>query len=337
MKKILIVWMGICAFFFYSFIPAQTEFSTTKEVEDIDSTLAVIAYFNKHDTLVYWISEAEWSVNGEDTVRTSGVWTKVMVTVTDSTKKGYAMEYRFLAFEGDSTVSSEIGDSQNQLVRKLSEKLVGTTIRFRTDECGQILRYDNLKGIKKQAKALFKEACDELMQLPLMDSLRMIGLDMTSYLKYVDMDELVKGYVEELELLFQCHGYSYELGQTQTSEEATEDQYASDSYTSVEYDAETGDYELVFDVNNNIPREEVKDLLRALMQGVKGNDELTSNFEQEFDKQVKDEAVLNTYFRIKYFPEGWPSEVVSQTNWMIGNRGKLKQTYIRWDYISTCN
>mgnify|MGYP001085604683 FL=1 len=56
MKKILIVWMGICAFFFYSFIPAQTEFSTTKEVEDIDSTLAVIAYFNKHDTLVYWIS-----------------------------------------------------------------------------------------------------------------------------------------------------------------------------------------------------------------------------------------------------------------------------------------
>ena len=140
MKKILIVWMGICAFFFYSFIPAQTEFSTTKEVEDIDSTLAVIAYFNKHDTLVYWISEAEWSVNGEDTVRTSGVWTKVMVTVTDSTKKGYAMEYRFLAFEGDSTVSSEIGDFQNQLVRKLSEKLVGTTIRFRTDECGQILR-----------------------------------------------------------------------------------------------------------------------------------------------------------------------------------------------------
>ena len=72
----MIVWMGICAFFFYSFIPAQTEFSTTKEVEDIDSTLAVIAYFNKHDTLVYWISEAEWSVNGKDTVRTSGVWTK---------------------------------------------------------------------------------------------------------------------------------------------------------------------------------------------------------------------------------------------------------------------
>ena len=61
----MIVWMGICAFFFYSFIPAQTEFSTTKEVEDIDSTLAVIAYFNKHDTLVYWISEAEWNVNGE--------------------------------------------------------------------------------------------------------------------------------------------------------------------------------------------------------------------------------------------------------------------------------
>ena len=84
MKKILIVWMGICAFFFYSFIPAQTEFSTTKEVEDIDSTLAVIAYFNKHDTLVYWISEAEWNVNGEDTVRASGVWTKVMLTVRDT-------------------------------------------------------------------------------------------------------------------------------------------------------------------------------------------------------------------------------------------------------------
>ena len=337
MKKLLIACMGICAFFFYSFIPAQTERTVSKEVEEKDSTLAVIAYFYKHDTLVYWINESEWNVNGEDTVKTSGVSTKVMVTVTDSTKKGYTMEYRFLEFESDSTAFSEVGDFQNQIVRKLSDKLVGTTIRFRTDECGQNLPYDNLKKIKKQAKALFKEACGELMQLPFMDSLRMVGFDMMSFLKNVDTEELVKGYVEELELLFQCHGFSYELGQTQTHEEATEEEFASDFYTSVAYDDETGDYELVFDVNNYIPQEEVKEALWALVQGIMKDDELTSDLDQELDKQVKDGAIMNTYLRFRYFAGGWPSEVVSQANRMIGTRGKLKQTYIRWDYMSICN
>lgn len=139
--------------------------------EESDSTVAVIAWFDKRDTMTYWINEGTWSVKDGDTTKTSGVSTKVMLTVTDSTKKGYRLEYKFLEFQNDTVADSMLGDFQNRLVGRLSDKIVGTTIRFRTDEYGHITKYENLKEIKKQAKELFGAACDEMMRLPVMDSL----------------------------------------------------------------------------------------------------------------------------------------------------------------------
>lgn len=62
-----------------------------------DSTINIVGYFCKNDMLTYWITESEWKVAEGDTTRTGSVSTKVMLTVTDSTKNGYAMEYKFLA------------------------------------------------------------------------------------------------------------------------------------------------------------------------------------------------------------------------------------------------
>ncbi len=56
-----------------------------------DSILPVIAWFSKRDTMTYWIHDNQWEVNGKDTVMTLGAAAKVMLTVTDSTKKGYDM------------------------------------------------------------------------------------------------------------------------------------------------------------------------------------------------------------------------------------------------------
>lgn len=43
--------------------------------------------------MTYWIHDNQWEVNGKDTVMTLGAAAKVMLTVTDSTRKGYDMEY----------------------------------------------------------------------------------------------------------------------------------------------------------------------------------------------------------------------------------------------------
>ena len=66
-----------------------------------DSTINVIAWFNKHDTATYWVNESSWDINGNDTVRTSSVAMKVRINVVDSTANGYKMDYTFLEFPTD--------------------------------------------------------------------------------------------------------------------------------------------------------------------------------------------------------------------------------------------
>ena len=180
--------------------------------EESDSTVAVIAWFDKRDTMTYWINEGSWTVKDGDTTKISGFSTKVMVTVTDSTKKGYGIEYKFLEFQNDSVEDSTLGDFQNRLVAKLSDKIAGTTIKFRTDEYGRIKKYENLKEIKKQARELFGSACEEMMRLPVMDSLKSLGVNLEAILKGVDIDSMVDGYTEEIETLFNCHGNEYKAG-----------------------------------------------------------------------------------------------------------------------------
>lgn len=49
--------------------------------------------------MTYWINESTWDIRKGDTIKTAGINTKIMITVTDSTKKGYDMEYSFLDFK----------------------------------------------------------------------------------------------------------------------------------------------------------------------------------------------------------------------------------------------
>lgn len=298
-----------------------------------DSTVAIIAYFDVGDTMIYNMYINEWKYGEQDTVMSSGLSQRVMVTVTDSTKKGYTMEYQFLDFGFDSTVTSVLGQYENRLVHTLSDKITGTKIVFRTDIFGHIVKYDNLKSIKKQAKVLYKESCKELMNMPYMDSLKSVGFNLDAMLKAVDTDQLVQGYVEELELLMLCHGKQYAMGEYTEHEDETEEQYASDSYTYVTDDEENNEYKLVFDVNSYIPPEDTRTLVNNAMELVLDDKELKTEASGEIKEVITDTMTMNTYLSMKYFYDGY-SEVVSQSTTTLQGQGKMKQTWIVWDYRS---
>ena len=65
--------------------------------------------------------------------------------------------------------------------------------------------------------------------------------------------------------------------------------------------------------------------------------DVREGLDTEFDRQVTTDGVYNSYVRISYFYDGWPQEVVSQNNISLGDRQKLKQKYITWDYRSVGN
>lgn len=302
-----------------------------------DSTVMAIAWFCKRDTTTYWINDSEWKYKGTDTVKTTGVYTKVMLTVTDSTRKGYDMEYKFLEFGLDTSANSGLQEVYQQAVKKLQETTVGTTIRFHTDELGVIKKYYNLNEVKKQAKAVISEFVEEL---PYMDSLSSCGIRTDRLLKMIDSDKITDSYIEEIEMLFQCFGSEYDIGEYRDHSDATDTEYETDTFVSVSLDPETYDYEMDIDIYNHIPKEDLKNLLGTVINIFATEEtyaDIKSEMDAGFDEQVKDDGILNSFLHASFFADGWPKEVVEQESFRIGDSGKIRQKYIIWVSRSTGN
>lgn len=302
-----------------------------------DSTVAVIGYFCKNDTLDYWINESSWKFRDEDTIKTAGVAQKVRIVVTDSTAKGYKMEYTFLECLGDSSIESRLGAFQNKIVERLGQKVMGTTIKFETDEYGEITKFSNLSQIKKQAKSLYKECMKELVELEDIKGLKEMGLDLKELIdKNVDTNELVEGYVEELKLLLLCHGSIYKIGEQTTHEDATVEQYENDTYTVVSLDTMDYTYHISTDVVSKVPQSVVKSIVSELA-GMFTPEEARDSINKEIDAALSEDATVDSYYGIDYMSQGWPYRVVKQTSSVMGNAGKLEQTYIWLDFYSLGN
>ncbi|MEF2644479.1 MAG: hypothetical protein U0M50_10545 [Paramuribaculum sp.] len=338
MKKIIYAIIGLLLISGFMVSQAQTSATPQELVVDTnpDSLVDVTGYFCKNDTIDYWISETEWKFNDGDTIKNAGVLTKVRIVVTDSTSTGYKMTYTFLDCVGDTAVAKGMGTVQNKIVEKLGQKIVGTTIEFETDEFGHITKFNDLNKIKKQAKSLYKDCMNELVNVDEIKALKAMGLDMKKLIdQNVNTDELVDGYTEELNMLFACHGNSYPLGEQKIHEDATETQYENDTYMVVSID-EDEDYHLSFDVVSVIPQSVIKDKVGELV-GMFVNNDIIEDFAAEYDKQINIDATSESYLGYDFIWNGWPYKVLDQTTTMIGKVGKCKQKYIWVDYYSFGN
>lgn len=309
--------------------------STPEATVPQDSTINVIAWFNKHDTVTYRVSECSWKLNDTDTVLTASYSMIVRINVVDSTANGYKMDYTFLDFPTDTLPdsASAIDRFQHQITDKLARKIVGAAVHFETDEYGRITKYNNLGHIKKQAKSLFKEALNEFSKLPEIQELKKMGFDAKEYSKNIDTDKLVDGYLEELNMLFMYHGLSMQPGENTEHEDATDTQYENTTYTSASVDAEDGSYYILNDVTSIIPKNDLKGIVGGIVESF-SNDSITDSFNENFDAQVNVDCTYEDYLKIDYLVNGWPYSVVRQKATMIGNRGKVKQTVISLDSYS---
>lgn len=162
----------------------------------------------------------------------------------------------------------------------------------------------------------------------LMDSLKAVGLDMSSLLKAVDDKSLAETYTAPIELLFGYHGKSYKLGDTTEHIPASDDSPAADLNMSV-YWLEPDKGLFCIDIENvvTIDKSDVKQFAGTLFStfgmGEAGqSDELKDAMGKLGDMKV------TSFSRAEMFDDGWPSMVVDQTKTIIGERGKVKQTRV---------
>lgn len=299
-----------------------------------DTTVNVVAYFVKGDTCDYRITETKWKISGTDTIQTVGVNTYVRLVVTDSTAAGYKMTYTFTGVDCDTTAQSAESRLLQTITDKMRENVVGTTIELETDEMGSITKINNLEQIKKKAKVLYKESMKALAATPEMKALKKeVGFDITNLTKGVDIDEIVDGYAEELKLLFLCHGSSFVIGESHDHEDATDDDYESDTYRTVSVE-DSGDYSVEVTVESIIPQADLKVLVGGIIDMFKV-DKAKEQFEKDFDSQVNVDGTITDRYALRCFNDGWPNEVLKQRRVKMGNLlEKVNQTYIGFQHFS---
>ena len=319
---------------------SQARPSDPDENEDAvpaDSSVSVIAWFSKRDTLDYWIYQGEWKVNGQDTIRTMGINTKVRIVVTDSTSNGYNMDYTFLEMNADTIENAPMSNFQNVIVEKLGQKIIGTTIQFESDEYRSITKFNNLDQIKERAESLFKEAMNELLSMPEMKLAKAFGIDISKISKLIDINQLVDSYLQELKWLFIRHGSTYRTGKICEHNEATETMYENDKCTKVGVDSENGTYFIATQAENIVPPSNMKNILGNIVDNIMDDEELAETVTNGLDSHIKLIGIVSSYFRTKFLIDGWPYSVLRQDEAMIGDQGKLKQTSINLCYYSVRN
>lgn len=290
-----------------------------------DSTVDVLAYFNKGETYNYSVSEVQWKINGTDTVAVASNLTKATLSVVDSTKKGYLMEWRYTDFQLDDSVKSPQQQLSQEIFAKMRESLVGQTIRFQITPEGEIKKWENMKEVGKMARGIYQFTMEKTH---LSDSLKAVGFDISSLLKAVDDKSLAETYTAPIEMLFGYHGKSYKLGDITEHIPASDDCPATDLNMSVYWlKPEKGLFCIDIEKIVTIDKSDVKQFMGALFSTFGMGEERQSDEFKDAMGKLGD-MKITSFSRAEMFDDGWPCMVIDQTKGVFEGGGKVKQTRV---------
>ncbi|KOS04976.1 hypothetical protein AM493_02165 [Flavobacterium akiainvivens] len=112
------------------------------QINPADSTVQVVAYWDKNEAHSYSIVHEKLKVKGTDTTVTFHVDYKVDITIKDSTENSYTVEWKYRDFKSaDKSASS-----------KTAGLVDGLTVRFKTNEMGEYEELLNWKEINEHLK-----------------------------------------------------------------------------------------------------------------------------------------------------------------------------------------
>ncbi len=308
------------------------------EEEAPDSTIAVIGYFCKNDSMKFHKSYSKIKIVESDTTITEAYTEDFLIVVTDSTSMGYRMKLIPQGFE-----YSEESDSIHRIMQsKLSELTKDFVCEFTTDELGCVQSITNWREIRDKMKIATKGMCDTLYSaMPGLDSImprkRIENMVMLKMLT----EEGVRSSYDELEILFGMHGNLLAIGDREMDD--TENGFPQHitsriGYTAIEDEENEfdGDYAIFAKTVTTIPAEDAIDLglgaLGLLMTDAAGD--TIANHRKDMLEPLKtampDGLAITDYEYYMYFFNGWPKECFRQKMTDFGLGKHIETTRIEW-------
>lgn len=187
MKRIIILLLGVLTFF-----PSYAQINMQ------DSTVQVVAYWEKGEKLSYVLTKSKYKINNTDSVLTSQIKYVVDVTVVDSTAKSYISEWVIH--------KPEVIVGQNELKKILSE-VTSLKYRIKTNELGVFQELLNWKEIKKENQNLITRLSKNYKNNPIITDL------LKSMTKQISTKEGVLKMSEDILHFYFFYGLIYKFGE----------------------------------------------------------------------------------------------------------------------------
>ena len=305
MKKFLtIVFLAILS------MTVHAQMKTLQNNEKEDSTIAVIGYFCKNDTMEYQRVQGKMKIAEKDTTQRSEITEKFMIVVTDSTANCYKMELI--------PVSCEINDIDNDYQMRMASLLwkdiKDLRCRFTTDELGSVQHIENWREIRDVLKKSYVTVFDSLYaSLPALDSVMPRKQLESLTLMLCSTEDGIKEQFDELDMLFGLHGNEVTMEPVE-SDDISETGYPTHSRIESFYPVPKDEYDFEDDYVVNARTEmqlsgdDVKDLLSTTLN-VFLTGEVTDSvkkFTNEALTDKKEGMTSTTHEQYCYFFNGWP-------------------------------
>jgi hypothetical protein len=333
MKKCILVIALVFShlLFFCGSINAQ---STALE-QGSDTIISVVGYFCKNDTMTFRKQYLKQKIEGNDTTLINNHVEEFMIVVTDSTSKGYRMEYIPISYEhgveGD-TITSRVMDEIWEATKDLH-------CIFATDEFGQLQHIENWREIRDVMKKTIPQVLDNLKPSnnSIVSRQRLESMMLVNY----SSEDKVKEAYDELSMLFGVHGHSYYIGQKEgdyINNGYPQHIISKVGYTEQEEEGDMeGDYTIMVNSVTTMPAEDAVETIinsAALIF----NDNMIDIFNKKKDEvygvikdALKDKKLTVTedeYY--DFFYNGWPKLCYKGKNMGVDSDKNVEMKLIEW-------
>ena len=279
------------------------------QISTKDSTVNVVAYFNKGDTVTYGYTHMNPKYIGKDTLYDTYLTARFQLSVLSASDKGYRIEYTPGSYVcAPDSVLTEAGRIGIKMVKAVEQIANKTKLIFVLDEYGSLKKIENSKEIiskwRKLVDVAIKTIYKEDPRLEKVIDKKAMKEYMLSTAK--TEDDLWKLY-EEMILLFGYHGLAFDMKKTTIENEAGLREFYSGKDRPDKYGTDN-DYMVYAKQTTNIPSETVQTLVGEQLEQLVGKEMVDSL--QNIVKGASgwpDIEVTNTHI-VRYWSNGWPKE-----------------------------
>ena len=313
-------------------ISAHAQGITLQNQEEEDSTIAVIGYFCKDDSMTFRRVQGKEKIIGNDTTIMNEITEEFMVVVTDSTSAGYKMELIPLSCK----VEGQTNDQQTLMASLLWNDIKDLRCRFTTDEYGTVQHIENWREIRDVLKKSYATVLDSVYAVtPALDSVMPLNQFKNLLLLGCSSEDGIKEQYDELEQLFGYHGLEFTMEPVE-SDDVSDMGYPTHSKIESFYSTKKDEYDFDGDfvIRNNtvttLSAEDTKDLLTTTFS-VLFTGEVRDSVNKYTENAMKEGMTVTNIKQSCYFYNGWPKLLQSLTEINIGNMAKrIEYDTIEW-------